>query len=51
MKLCRKAFLMAVGIVMMTFDEFSEAIEEAVESLEEQGDKIGSRLSSLPEKK
>ena len=51
MKLCRKAFLMVVGIVMTTFDEFSEAIDEAIESLEEQGDKIGSRLSSLSEKK
>ena len=42
MKLCEKTFLLLVGLITTAFDE--DAIEEAIDSVEEQRQKIDKRL-------
>jgi hypothetical protein len=44
MKLCEKTFLLLVGLITTAFDEFSDAVEEAIESVEEQRQKIDKRI-------
>jgi hypothetical protein len=44
MKLCEKTFLLLVGLITTAFDEVSDAIEEAIDSVEEQRQKIDKRL-------
>jgi len=39
MRLCRKAFLLTVGTVMISFAEVTKAILEAQRSIEKQGKK------------
>jgi hypothetical protein len=44
MKLCEKTFLLLVGLITTAFDEISDAIEEAIESVEEQRQNIDKRV-------
>jgi hypothetical protein len=44
MKLCKKTFLLLVGVITTVFDELSASIEEAIQSIEEQSQKIEKRI-------
>jgi len=44
MKSCKKTFLLLVGIITTAFDELSASIEEAIQSVEEQRQKIDERF-------
>jgi hypothetical protein len=47
MKRTRKIFLFAVGIVSITMDEFSHALEEATQSVKEPSKKVIKRIGSI----
>ena len=44
MELSKKAFLFVVGVVSLTIDEVNKSIKEAIESVEEQREKINKRF-------
>ena len=45
MKLCGKSFLFIVGMIMITVDEIEKAMEEAVEAVDQQSDKMKQRVT------
>jgi len=46
MKLCKKSFLLFVGIITLAADEVEKAIIEAVEAVDQQSEKIKERVAN-----